>query len=117
MEDDESLRLLVNEVVKELGYSALEAAEPQAGAAFFASGQRIDRMISEPGLPGGNGRRLAELARQQHPDLPILFVTGYAENTAIRSGFLGTTMAMITGPSRWTFWLPASVQMPGPDGA
>jgi CheY-like chemotaxis protein len=45
-----------------------------------------------------NGRQLAEIAREHHPDLPILFVTGYAENAAIRAGFLGTNMAMITKP-------------------
>ena len=55
-------------------------------------------MISDVGLPGMNGRQLAEIARQHRPDLPILFVTGYAENAAIRAGFLGTNMAMITKP-------------------
>ncbi len=55
-------------------------------------------MISDVGLPGMNGRQLAEIARQQRPGLPILFLTGYAENAAIRSGFLGTNMAMITKP-------------------
>ncbi|WP_313442667.1 hypothetical protein [Novosphingobium sp.] len=45
-----------------------------------------------------NGRQLAEIARDHHPDLPILVVTGYAENAVIRAGFLGTNMAMITKP-------------------
>jgi CheY-like chemotaxis protein len=50
------------------------------------------------GLPDMNGRQLAEIARQHRRDLPILFITGYAENAAIRSGFLGTGMAMIMKP-------------------
>jgi CheY-like chemotaxis protein len=45
-----------------------------------------------------NGRQLAEIARQHRPELPVLFVTGYAENAAIRAGFLGTNMSMITKP-------------------
>jgi CheY-like chemotaxis protein len=45
-----------------------------------------------------SGRELAEIARQHRPDLPILFVTGYAENAAIRAEFLGTRMSMITKP-------------------
>ena len=55
-------------------------------------------MISDVGLPGMNGRELAETARLHRPDLPILFITGYAENAAIRSGFLGANMSMVTKP-------------------
>ena len=58
----------------------------------------IDLLVSDVGLPGMNGRQLAELVRAGRPDLPILFVTGYAENAAIRAGFLGTRMGMITKP-------------------
>jgi CheY-like chemotaxis protein len=57
-------------------------------------------MISDVGLPGMNGRELAEIARTHRPELPILFITGYAENAAIRAGFLGTNMSMLTKPFR-----------------
>ncbi|MFA4912585.1 MAG: response regulator, partial [Burkholderiaceae bacterium] len=57
-------------------------------------------MVSDVGLPGMNGRQLAEVARQHRPELPVLFVTGYAENAAIRAGYLGTNMSMITKPFR-----------------
>ena len=54
--------------------------------------------FSSIGLPGMNGRQLAEVARKHRPQLPILFITGYAENAAIRAGFLGSNMAMIMKP-------------------
>jgi signal transduction histidine kinase len=98
VEDDEAVRLLVRDVLEELGYKTFEAAEPQRATELLASGQRFDLMVSDVGLPGMNGRQLAEVARQYHPDLPILFVTGYAENAATRADFLGTNMAMITKP-------------------
>jgi len=98
VEDDDSVRLLVRDVLEELGYRAIEAAEPETAARLLASGERFDLMVSDVGLPGMNGRQLAEIARQHHPQLPILFVTGYAENAAIRTRFLGTNMAMITKP-------------------
>ena len=98
VEDDPSVRLLVREVLEELRYAPLEAEEPNAAIAILGSGRHIDLMISDVGLPGMNGRQLAEVARQHRPDLPILFVTGYAENAAIRADFLGTNMAMITKP-------------------
>jgi PAS domain S-box-containing protein len=98
VEDDDSVRLLVSEVIEELGYTAIEAAEPNQAVPILASGRSIDLMISDVGLPGMNGRQLAEIARQNRPELPILFITGYAENAAIRSDFLGTRMAMIAKP-------------------
>jgi len=58
-------------------------------------------MVSDVGLPGMNGRQLAEVARKHRPDLPVLFVTGYAANAAIRAGYLGTNMSMITKPFRF----------------
>lgn len=98
VEDDPSVRLLIGEVLAELGYKIIEAADASAAIAVLGDGCRIDMMITDVGLPGMNGRQLAEVAREHHPDVPILFVTGYAENAAIRAGFLGTNMAMITKP-------------------
>ena len=98
VEDDPSVRLLIGEVLSELGYRAIEASDANAAIKVLESSQAIDMMISDVGLPGMNGRQLAEIARQHFPDLPILFVTGYAENAAIRAGFLGTNMAMVTKP-------------------
>ena len=98
VEDDDSVRLLVADILKELGYHPVEASEAQAAIRKLSSNRAIHLMISDVGLPGMNGRQLAEIARSHRPDLPILFLTGYAENAAIRSGFLGTNMAMITKP-------------------
>ena len=98
VEDDPSVRLLVRDVLEELSYHAIEAEEAEGAIAALASDRAIDLMISDVGLPGMNGRQLADVARSHRPDLPILFVTGYAENAAVRAGFLGTNMAMITKP-------------------
>ena len=100
VEDDPSVRLLVREVLEELGYRAVEAAEPHAAVEILASSTRLDLLISDVGLPGMNGREVAEIARTHRPKLPILFITGYAENAAIRAGFLGTNMSMVTKPFR-----------------
>ena len=98
VEDDPSVRLLVRNVLSELSYETIEAEEATAAIAVLRSDRSIDLMVSDVGLPGMNGRQLAEVAREHRPDLPILFITGYAENAAIRAGFLGTNMAMITKP-------------------
>ena len=98
VEDDISVRLLVRDVLEELSYTTIEAGDAKEAVPILSSGARIDLMISDVGLPGMSGRQLAEVARTHRPELPILFVTGYAENAAIRAGFLGTNMAMITKP-------------------
>ena len=98
IEDDPAVRMLVREVLEELHYHAVEFADPLAAAPYLSSDERIDLMISDVGLPGMNGRELAETARASRPDLPILFITGYAENAAIRAGFLGANMAMVSKP-------------------
>jgi PAS domain S-box-containing protein len=98
VEDDPSVRLLIRDVLEELSYRVIEAAEALQAIPILQSDRSISLMISDVGLPGMNGRQLAEVARERRPELPILFVTGYAENAAIRAGFLGTNMAMITKP-------------------
>jgi signal transduction histidine kinase len=98
VEDDPSVRLLIGELLAELGYQAIEASDAQAALRHLQSGKAFHLMISDVGLPGINGRQLAEIARQHYPGIPILFVTGYAENAAIRAGFLGTNMTMIAKP-------------------
>jgi len=55
-------------------------------------------MISDIGLPGLNGRQLANTARQYRHNLKILFVTGYAEHAAGADELLGPGMAMVTKP-------------------
>lgn len=98
VEDDPSVRLLVREVLGELGYRSAEAAEAESAIRLLSSGRKFDLLITDVGLPGMNGRQLAEVAREHLPELPVLFVTGYAENAALRAGFLGSNMQMITKP-------------------
>ena len=98
VEDDSAVRVLVSTVLSELGYAFVEAGDAAAALPVLDSGQRIDLMISDVGLPGMNGRQLAEIGRQYRPGLKVLFITGYAEHAAVRGGFLDPGMQMITKP-------------------
>ncbi|EPJ97287.1 MULTISPECIES: response regulator [Pseudomonas] len=98
VEDDPAVRVLVSAVLSELGYAFVEAADANSAIPILQSGQRIDLLISDVGLPGMNGRQLAEIGRQIRPDLRVLFITGYAEHAAVRGGFLDPGMQMITKP-------------------
>jgi len=98
VEDDPAVRVLVSEVLGELGYRFVEASDANGAIPILDSGQRVDLLISDVGLPGMNGRQLAEIGRQLRPGLRILFITGYAEHAAVRGGFLDQGMQMITKP-------------------
>ena len=98
VEDEALVRLLIVDVLGELGYKALEAGDGPSGLRILQSPQRIDLLITDIGLPGLNGRQVADAARLQRPDLKVLFMTGYAENAAINNGILSPGMQMITKP-------------------
>ena len=98
VEDDPAVRMLVLDVLDELGYAAHSAADASAALALLEAGLHIDLLVTDVGLPGLNGRQLAEIARQQRPGLKVLFITGYAEKAAERYGFLAEGMDMITKP-------------------
>ncbi|WP_447765065.1 response regulator [Pseudomonas reinekei] len=98
VEDDPAVRALVSTVLSDLGYAFVEACDADSALPIFDSTQRIDLLISDVGLPGMNGRQLAEIGRQYRPGLKVLFITGYAEHAAVRGGFLDSGMQMITKP-------------------
>ncbi|KQZ81618.1 MULTISPECIES: ATP-binding protein [unclassified Pseudomonas] len=98
VEDDPAVRVLVSTVLSDLGYAFVEACDADSALPIFESAQRIDLLISDVGLPGMNGRQLAEIGRQFRPGLKVLFITGYAEHAAVRGGFLDPGMQMITKP-------------------
>ncbi len=98
VEDEPVVRGLIVEVLSDLGYRAIEAADGNQGLEILQSRRKIDLMITDMGLPGLNGRQIADAGRQLRPNLRVLFMTGYAENAALASGFLEPGMAMITKP-------------------
>jgi CheY-like chemotaxis protein len=98
VEDDLIVRGLILEVLSELGYGTMEAADGQSGLHILQSDRRIDLLITDIGLPGLNGRQMTDAARVKRPDLKVLFMTGYAENAALANGFLEPGMEMVTKP-------------------
>lgn len=99
VDDEPTVRLLVTDVLEELGYTVIEATDSSGGLRVLQSDVRIDLLISDVGLPGGlNGRQMADAARESRPDLKVLFITGYAENALLNSGQLEPGMSVLTKP-------------------
>ena len=99
VDDEPVVRMLVVDVLQELGYSAIEAGDGQSGLRILQSAGRIDLLITDIGLPGGlNGRQVAESARNLRPELKVLFITGYAENAVLSHGHIDAGMHVLTKP-------------------
>jgi CheY-like chemotaxis protein len=99
VEDEESIRALMHEILADAGYRVLEAPNGPAGVQLLQGAERIDLLITDVGLPGGlNGRQVADAGRLARPDLKVLFVTGYAANAAVGAGHMDDRMAVLTKP-------------------
>src|SRR4030081_810586 len=98
VEDEPVVRGVILEMLHEEGYRPLEAIDGPSGLRILRANKRVDLLITDVGLPGMNGRQLADQARETRPGLKILFITGYAESAAIADGFLQPGMEMITKP-------------------
>ena len=99
VDDEPTVRMLVTDILEDLGYTAIEAGDSAAGLKVLQSDVRIDLLVTDVGLPGGmNGRQMADAARVSRPDLQVLFITGYAENSVLGNGHLAPGMAVLTKP-------------------
>jgi DNA-binding response OmpR family regulator len=97
VEDEALVRMLVVQTLEEAGFAVMEAAEAQGALEMLQSDGAIRLMITDVGLPGLNGRRLAEAARVQRPDMKVLFMTGYADSTLLEN-VLPEGFGLITKP-------------------
>jgi hypothetical protein len=99
VDDEQTIRMLIRQVLVENRYSPLEAGDGPTALGIVRSDIRIDLLITDVGLPGGlNGRQLADAARSVRPNLKVLFITGYAENAVIGNGILEPGMEVMTKP-------------------
>ena len=99
VEDEDAIRMLINEVLCDCGYTVLLAEDGPAALRVLQSTAAIDVMLTDIGLPKGiNGRQLAELARTGRPGLPVLLMSGFAAGSVLGDGHLEPGIALLTKP-------------------
>jgi signal transduction histidine kinase/CheY-like chemotaxis protein len=99
VDDEPRVRMLVTDMLEELGYAALEAPDGPTALHILRNGGRIDVLVSDVGLPGGlNGWQVGEEARLYQPDIKILFITGYVDTTIGRERELQPGMQVMIKP-------------------
>ncbi|HCV75276.1 PAS domain-containing protein [Pseudomonas oryzihabitans] len=99
VDDEPTIRTLLVEVMIAQGYRVLEAADAATALALLMPDTPLDLLVTDVGLPGAlNGRQLADALRGLRPELPVLFITGYAEGQVIDDAHLETGMRVLTKP-------------------
>ena len=99
VDDEPTIRMLIVEILEEMGHNVLEAGDGAAALRLLGTGAPVDLLVTDVGLPGQmNGRQVADAALVQLPALKVLFITGYAENAVIGNGPLAPNMALVTKP-------------------
>jgi two-component system, cell cycle sensor histidine kinase and response regulator CckA len=99
VEDEESVRQLVQKVLERYGYDVITAATPQEATAIAAGpGHRIDLLISDVVLPQMSGRELADRILPVNPGIRVLFMSGYTDDAIVHHGVLNEGTPFIQKP-------------------
>jgi PAS domain S-box-containing protein len=99
VEDADDVRQFTADVLAELGYRVLTARDAASALRTLGEEPGIDMLFTDIGLPGGvNGRELADEALRRHPELKVLFTTGYTRNAVIHHGRLDPGVQLIAKP-------------------
>jgi two-component system cell cycle sensor histidine kinase/response regulator CckA len=98
VEDDPTVRAVTGRMLRELGYTVLEAGSASEARNVAASDGRIDCLLTDVVMPGGNGRELAESLTLAHPGLPVVFMSGYTADVVLRQGVVQDKVAFLSKP-------------------
>ena len=98
VEDDDRVRRMSVDALRELGYTVVQASGAAQAMEVLAARPTISLLFTDVVMPDINGRRLAEMARAERPDLKVLFTTGYTRNAVVHNGVLDAGVAFLAKP-------------------
>ncbi|MDB5420434.1 MAG: sensor hybrid histidine kinase [Brevundimonas sp.] len=98
VEDEDSVRQMSCEALRELGYTVHEAASGEEALAMFDTLGPIDVVFTDVVMGGMSGRQLADALRARVPDLKVLYTTGYTRNAVVHNGVLDPGVSFLPKP-------------------
>jgi two-component system cell cycle sensor histidine kinase/response regulator CckA len=85
VEDEDMVRTVAERALTRQGYTVITAADGEQGLARLGQSEKIDMVISDVVMPGMDGPTMVRAVRATHPDMPVLFMSGYAEEQLRKS--------------------------------
>ncbi len=98
VEDEDRVRAVSAEALRDLGYTVVEAAGPRQALALIDAGQEVSLLFTDVVMPDMSGRELADIMRARLPGLKVLFTTGYTRNAIVHNGVLDHGTQLLTKP-------------------
>jgi PAS domain S-box-containing protein len=99
VEDEASVRRLTRRALEAAGFRVIEAEDGQQGLRL-AAGAALDLVVTDIVMPGISGTQLAERLASSHPGVPVLFVSGYADEAPESRSALGPGRELLGKPFR-----------------
>lgn len=101
LDDEVLIRMTLSEDLADAGYACLEAGTGSEALRLLEEHAEIVLLVTDVGLPGGlDGWQVADAARSSRPELPVLFITGYADQAPLADGGMAHGTAVMTKPFR-----------------
>jgi CheY-like chemotaxis protein len=99
VEDDADVRRVGAEMLRDLGYSVIEAEDADAGLAVIESDEAFDLLLTDVVMPGTiTSREMAMRAQERRPRLPVLFASGYSRDAIVHDGRLDRGIQLLSKP-------------------
>ena len=98
VEDEERVRHFAVDALRELGYTAISAGSGAEALTILAEQPSVAMLFTDVVMPEMDGRRLAEAAQSQRPDLKVIYTTGYTRNAVVHNGRLDAGVNLLAKP-------------------
>ena len=100
VEDAALVRTLAREVLETAGYRVLEAASAEAALNLCENinGTRIDLLLTDVVMPGMSGDDMSKILLAKHPNLPVLYMSGYTDEAIVQHGVLEPGLNFLQKP-------------------
>ncbi len=101
VEDDAQVREIATGILRNQGYEVVEAGDHTEASKILSGGPPVDLLFTDVVLPGGmNGVEIAKLAKRMHPQIKILYTSGYTENAAMNADGFDPKSDLVNKPYR-----------------
>ncbi len=98
VEDEESVRTLTADSLRELGYAVVEASSAAAALRVLDAHPDVALLFTDIVMPDMNGRKLADEAVKRRPDLRVIYTTGFTRNAVVHNGVLDAGVNFLPKP-------------------